>query len=165
MKRTILGLVLALSLMNAAMALDEPDIAAKSNSEIETSATGLNPGALYVLAGRLLAEGNGQAAAGWMYAGRLRYLFLLQAGNGRPETEYASFLAIDNQIGRQVEAFIAKDPRARIEAIDWALQWDEASENLVTSKTDHSDLLGKIRASFIELRNSLRAQYDADHGN
>lgn len=155
MKRLLLSLVLAVSFVGPSLALDEPDIASMSNAEIKRDAAELHPAAMYILAARLLEDGDAEAAAGWMYAGRLRYRFLLAAGSSRAETETASFDVLEKQIGRKVAAAIADRPEAWLAAIDRALRWDAANDNPITSKTGHAAALESARRELSSLREKV----------
>jgi hypothetical protein len=146
MKRVLLSLLVATTFSTAALAVDQDGFDQLSNAQIEQQAEDLHPGAMYILAARLLEEGRGQEAANWMYAGQLRYRFMLEAGQDSVGRETLQFNALSEQVGRSVNEYIAGDVDDWIAAMEWALDWDAAHDNAVTSKTDHAVLLERVRA-------------------
>src|SRR5699024_9040559 len=137
------------------------DIEAMTTEQLAEQAGALHPAALYVLAARLLSEGRGQESANWMYAGQLRYRFLLATRWEAGTDDHILFLAMSEQVGRPVNEHIAGDPDEWIAAMTWALEWDEATENEVTSKMAHAAELAEIRgglAQLIEKVDSSRAE-------
>jgi len=157
MKRLLLCFFMATALVSAPLALDSDGMGELSNSQIEQNAESLHPGALYILAGRLLEEGKGQEAANWMYAGQLRYRFMLEAGNDPMGQEMLQFNALSEQIGRPVNEYIAGDVDEWLAAMDWALAWDQANDNGVTSKLDYADELERVRSGLEDLRAKVEA--------
>ncbi|WEK03428.1 MAG: hypothetical protein P0Y65_14655 [Candidatus Devosia phytovorans] len=151
MKRLLLSLLLATAMASAALAQDVDSFDALSNVEIEAQATDLHPAALYLLSSRLLAEGKGQEAANWMYAGQLRYRFLITAEEDAASAEGPLFGALSEQIGRPVNEYIAGDVDEWLAAMHWALEWDAANDNGVTSKTEHAEALAEVRAGLESL--------------
>src|SRR5690606_29124085 len=124
-------------------------------------ATTLHPSALYVLAARLLAEGRGQEAANWMYAGQLRYRFMILAGGDAAQEDEILFSALSETVGRPVNEYIAGDVDEWLAAMQWALDWDEANDNAQTSKSDHAATLDGVRAGLL----GLMAQVEANREN
>ena len=122
-----------------------------SSDQIAQQAEALHPSALYVLAARLLAEAKGREAANWMYAGQIRYRFLLAAPGATSPNDRILFSALTEQVGRPVNEYIAGDPDEWIAAMEWALAWDEAHANGVTSKTAHAAELAQIRQGLTDL--------------
>lgn len=119
--------------------------------QIMAEAASLHPSALYVLASRLLAEGEGQEAANWMYAGQLRYRFMLEALGDAAGNESVLFSALSEQVGRPVNEYIAGDPDEWIAAMRWALEWDARTPNALTSKTRHAAELASVRVGLERL--------------
>ena len=142
-------------------AQDDLNIEAMTSDQIAERAESLQPAVLYVLAARLLSEGRGQEAANWMYAGQLRYRFLLAAMGEAASDERVLFSALSEQVGRPVNEHIAGDPDEWIAAMTWALEWDEETANDITSKTAHAAELAEVRdglAQLIEKVDSSRAE-------
>lgn len=157
MKRLLLSLLVATGLSTAALAVDRDGFDALSNAQIEQQAEELHPAALYILAARLLEDGRGQEAANWMYAGQLRYRFLLEAGNDPMGRDAMQFEALSEQVGRPVNEYIAGDVDEWLAAMDWALEWDLAHDNTLTSKTENAALLERVRSGLESLRDRVEA--------
>jgi hypothetical protein len=160
MKRLLLSLLMATAMISAAPAQDVHSLDNLTNTEIVEQATDLHPAALYLLSSRLLAEGKGQEAANWMYAGQLRYRFLITAGGEDAQDEGVLFSALSEQVGRPVNEYIAGDVDEWIAAMEWALEWDGASDNNITSKTEHAETLEEIRAGLESLMADVEANRD-----
>jgi hypothetical protein len=161
MKRLLAAILLAMASLGATLpALAQAgDLNDMSVDELIQSAPAQHPAALYVLAARLLRDGRGQEAANWMYAGQLRYRFLILASDAGPQSdERILFSALTEQVGRPVNEYIGGNVDEWIAAIDWALAWDAAHDNAVTSKADHADKLAELRAGLVEFRDSLDGQ-------
>ncbi len=161
MKRLLLSLLLATTFSTAALAIDQDGFDQLSNAQIEQQAEDLHPGAMYILAARLLEEGRGQEAANWMYAGQLRYRFMLEAGPDPMQQETLQFNALSEQVGRPVNEYIAGDVDEWIAAMEWALEWDAAHDNAITSKTEHAELLERVRAGLQSLIDKVDANRDS----
>mgnify|MGYP000869253708 FL=1 len=151
MKRLLVALLVATALPLPAQAQDPAAFETMSTAQIEAEAASLHPAALYVLASRLLAEGKGQQAANWMYAGQLRYRFMIAAKGEAARDDRILFSALTEQVGRPVNEYIAGDPDEWIAAMRWALEWDAATDNAVTSKTEFAVQLAEIRAGLADL--------------
>ena len=149
-------ILLAVMLICATPVLAQPRLEDMGIADLEAQAPELHPAALYVLAGRLLAQGEGQLAANWMYAGQLRYRFLIEAGGG--EDQRVLFSALSEQVGRPVNEYIAGNVDEWLAAIDWALEWDASYPNATTSKTEHAEALVSVRAGLERLRAQIEAQ-------
>jgi hypothetical protein len=158
MKRLLLSLLFATAMASAPHGQDMNAIDDLSTTEIVAQASEMHPAALYQLSSRLLAEGKGQEAANWMYAGQLRYRFLLSAAGDSAQSEGVLFSALSEQVGRPVNEYIAGDVDEWLAAMEWALEWDAANENAVTSKTEHAEALAEVRAGL----ESLMAQVEAN---
>lgn len=160
MRKLLLSLAMATGLVSAALAMDTDGVTQLSSVEIEQQAEKLHPAALYILAGRLLEEGRGQEAANWMYAGQLRYRFLIEAGSGPVAQERLQFDVLSEQIGRPVNEYIAGDVDEWLAAMDWALEWDAANDNAVTPKAEHAAALQQVRSGLADLRAEVQANRD-----
>lgn len=91
-----------------------------------------------------------------MYAGQLRYRFLIKAGKDSAHQE-TLFNSLSEQVGRPINEYIAGDVDEWLAAIDWALKWDAANDNAVTSKNDHAADLEEVRAGLERLRARVEA--------
>lgn len=161
MKRLLLSLLLATSLATAAPAQDVNSLETMSNVEIEQQAPDLHPAALYILSARLFSEGKGQEAANWMYAGQLRYRFLLTAGGDDAREEGPLFGALTEQVGRPINEYIGGNVDEWLAAMNWALEWDAANDNSVTSKSEHADDLAEVRAGLESLIADVEANRES----
>ena len=157
MRRLLVAATLCCGLVPTGPSQAGGGLGTMTSAQIEAQATSLHPSALYVLAARLLADGKGQEAANWMYAGQLRYRFLLAAAGADGGNERVLFSALTEQVGRPVNEYIAGNPDEWIVAMQWALDWDEANANELTSKTAHAAELAEVRSSLSD----LIAQVDA----
>lgn len=160
MKRLLLSLAMATALVSSPLALDQDGFGDLSTAQIEQQAPDLHPAALYILSARLFEAGKGQEAAKWMYAGQLRYRFMIEARGDTSGQEVLQLNALSEQVGRPVNEYIAGDVDEWLAAMDWALDWDAANENAVTSKTEHAAELEKVRAGLQALRDKVEASRD-----
>ncbi len=151
MKKLLTALFLGLVTLNSAQAQQAPDFQNMPLAQIEAEAASLHPAALYVLASRLFAESKQQEAANWMYAGQLRYRFMIAAQGDAATDERVLFSALTEQVARPINEYIGGDPDEWIAAMQWALEWDAATENAVTSKTEHAATLAEIRQGLSKL--------------
>lgn len=171
MKRLLSPLLFCCAFLLPGHAQAGEDLDNLTSAQITAQAESLHPSALYVLAARLLADGKGQEAANWMYAGQIRYRFLLAAEPGQAgANDRVLFSALTEQVGRPVNEYIAGNPDEWIAAMEWALAWDEAHANGVTSKAAHAAELAEIRQGLTDLiatvdsrREELR-RHRIDHG-
>lgn len=161
MKRMLLSLLMATALSVAAPAQEATNPEQLSNAEIVAQAADLHPSALYILSARLLSAGEGQDAANWMYAGQLRYRFLITAGGEAARKEEVLFSALSEQVGRPVNEYIAGDVDEWLAAMQWALDWDAANDNTITSKTDHADALTQVRDGLKRLMADVESNRDS----
>lgn len=156
MKTLLSCFLIALTLLIGSPVRAQTSLEDMSISELEAQATSLHPAALYVLAARLLAEGDGQAAANWMYAGQIRYRFLIEVDDN--EDERILFGALSERVGRPVNEYIGGNVDEWLACIDWALEWDAANPNHTTSKSDHPEALAEVRAGLERLRSQIEEQ-------
>ncbi|SIR27572.1 hypothetical protein SAMN05421641_1365 [Paracoccus thiocyanatus] len=159
MKTLVAALLLSCGLLSAGHAQQGSAIDTMPSAQIVEQAGSLHPSALYVLASRLLAEGKGPEAANWMYAGQLRYRFLLAVPKAQADDRIL-FAALSEQVGRPVNEYIAGDPDEWMAAMRWALDWDAANENHVTSKTRHAAELAEVRGGLDRLIFKVDASRD-----
>ncbi|MET3925410.1 hypothetical protein [Devosia sp. 2618] len=158
MKRLIFAVFLATTLLSAAQAQQTPNFENLTVEQLQQQAADLHPAALYLLASRLLQRGDGQGAANWMYAGQLRYRFLLEAEGAAGRDDRVLFDALSEQVGRPIDEYIAGDVDEWLAAMDWALEWDAANDNGTTSKAEYASALAKTRAGLESFRQSVEAQ-------
>jgi hypothetical protein len=161
MKRLLLSLLVATAMISASPAQDMPSLQDLSNSEIVAQASDLHPAALYVLSARLLAEGKGQEAANWMYAGQLRYRFLISVAAEDGRDEGVLFSALTEQVGRPVNEYIGGNVDEWLAAMQWALDWDAANDNALTSKTEHAETLKEVRDGLERLMAQVESNRDS----
>ncbi|HHW35482.1 MAG TPA: hypothetical protein GXX24_15295 [Paracoccus solventivorans] len=157
MKRLLAALLLSSALLLPGHAHAAENLDTMPSAQIVEQAGSLHPSALYVLASRLLAEGRGQEAANWMYAGQLRYRFMLPDAGA---DDRILFSALTEQVGRPVNEYIAGDPDEWIAAMRWALDWDAATDNPITSKTRHAAELAQVRGGLERLISKVDASRD-----
>lgn len=169
MKTLLAAFLISIGLVASASAQQPADYQTMPLEKIEAEAATLHPAALYVLASRLLVEGQGQEAANWMYAGQLRYRFMISALGEDAGNERVLFSALTEQVGRPVNEYIAGNVDEWIAAMEWALAWDEANGNAVTSKSDHAAVLQEVRQGLEDLiaqvdssRDEIREQRTAN---
>lgn len=155
MRTVIVALLLTCTLTAPGHAKDGQD-----TERIVDQAASLHPSSLYVLASRLLVQGKGQEAANWMYAGQLRFRFLLAVQGKAAANDRVLFSALTEQVGRPVNEYIAGDPDEWIAAMEWALAWDDATDNNVTSKTAHADKLAEVRQGLRQLIEKVDSSRD-----
>lgn len=149
------SLLLLATLFAAPAYAQSPDLAKMSNDELMEHAPE-HPSIAYVLSARLLAQGKGLEAAKWMYAGQLRYRYLIATTKDTAKPgEHALFGALTEQVGRPVNEYIGGDVDEWIEAIDWALQWDEQTPDPLVDREQHSADIKEIRDGLIKLRNDI----------
>ncbi|WP_295813733.1 hypothetical protein [uncultured Nitratireductor sp.] len=150
MKR-FLACVFALLLTGVAAAQPIENFDSLSTAELIEVAPRTHPAALYTLSARLLAQGRGLEAAKWMYAGQLRYRFLVAALGDDARDERVLFSALTESVGRPVNEYVAGDPEEWILAMKWALDWDADHDNLLTSKAAFASELATVRSGLREL--------------
>lgn len=157
MRAMVVALFLALGLnVTSANAQSDANVGEMTTAQLVAAAPTLHPAALYVLAARFMNEGEGIEAANWMYAGQLRYRFLLVARNAQPsDDDMILFSALSESVGRPVNEYIGGNVDEWIAAINWALEWDAEHDNPLTSKTASSDALATVRNGLLEFRDSL----------
>lgn len=160
MKHLLYCLLFAVTLATSAHGQTKGPFDKMTIQELQDQAPDLHPAALYVLSARLLSRGEGQAAANWMYAGQLRYRFLLKVRGGDAGNDAVLFSALSKQVGRPVNEYIAGDVDEWLAAMDWALEWDAANRNGAMSKTEHAAALADVRAGLAKFRASVEERRD-----
>lgn len=157
MSRWMLGLFVALGLgFGQPAQAQEADLKKMTDAQIITQAAELHPSALYVLSARLMAKGQHQEAANWMYAGQLRYRILLTANKVDPaSSDRVLFSALSEQVGRPVNEHIAGDVDEWITAINWALHWDATTPSPLLDRTQHAAAITQVRDGLVKLRDDV----------
>ena len=64
-------------------------------------------------------------------------------------------------MGRPVNEYIAGDVDEWLAAMQWALDWDAANDNTITSKTDHADALTQVRDGLKRLMADVESNRDS----
>ena len=120
-----------------------------------------HPASLYIYAARLFSEGDGEGAVFWFYVGQLRYRFLLAVATHDTEhNDLAAMSALNEEVGQPINLWAGEDPIAWAAAIDKALEWDAANDNLITPKEPNQAALQRIRGGLTGLRDDILHQAD-----
>lgn len=90
----VLAAFLCVLLLAPLSATAQDDFATMPIEDIVQRAPELHPAALYILAARLMGDGEGVEAANWMYAGQLRYRFMIGALGDAAQDERILFSAL-----------------------------------------------------------------------
>lgn len=135
-----------LPLAGTASAQQLEEFESLSPAELIETAPQAHPATLYMLSARLFSEGRRLEAAKWMYAGQLRYRFMIAALGDKAADERTLFSSLSESIGRPVNEYVAADPDAWIAAMEWALAWDASHDNLLTSKAEFASELSEVRS-------------------
>ncbi|MFN3500628.1 MAG: hypothetical protein ACK4ZJ_00050 [Allorhizobium sp.] len=144
-RAVLFGLGMATALATGAQALDTSQLSAMSAEQIAEEAAYVHPAQLYVVATHYASRGEGALAAQWLYAAQLRYRFLVEAGGEAARGEGIKLGYLDVITGDPIRLYIAGNVDEWIGAMQWALDWDDASTNTTTSKSEHAEVLQKIR--------------------
>lgn len=158
--RWLLAIMAILSLPGSVAAQRSGDPGAIPTAELIETAPSAHPSTLYRISARLLENGKELEAAKWMYAGQLRYRFLIEALGDAAAEERVLFSALTESIGRPVNEYIAGNPDEWIAAMQWALDWDAAHDNPFTSKTGFASELAGIRSGLAALVDRVDANRD-----
>lgn len=155
----------ALLLLVALPALSEPtpfdDAVAKTPDEIIKGIENQHPMIYYVLAGKLYDANRREEATFWLYAGQLRYRFLLEV-HSEPEraNDKAVFAEMTRQIGGPINIWAFGDTAMLASTIDAVLAWDEKTPNGVTPKADYVEEWQKTREGMAEFGKYVRENAD-----
>ena len=130
-------------------------------AEIERRLPNEAPSNFYGYAGRLWAAGEKDKAVFWMYAGQLRFRFLLLTEpNADPSGDPALFASLQETIGTPINAYAGADTGKWVTQINAVLKWDSDTPNGFTSKTKFSHQWTEARNGLVKLRD-----YIATHGD
>jgi hypothetical protein len=132
---------------------------AQDDAALLAQAETLPPATLYMLAARLFAAGQRDAAVRWLYVAQLRARFHLAVEPGlRPDAEPALYAALNEQVGRPVNEWAFGDVDGVAREMQAALDWDAAHPNGFTPKQGRDEALQRIRAGLAQLRARLVSQ-------
>ncbi|MDD9724551.1 hypothetical protein PVV74_03685 [Roseovarius sp. SK2] len=155
--RDFLAFAVMVFLTHSVAAQPAEDFASMPTTELIETAPTAHPSTLYRLSAQLLEDGNGLEAAKWMYAGQLRYRFLIESLGDAAAEERVLFSALNESVGRPVNEYIAGDPDEWIAAMQWALRWDTTHDNPLTSKTEFASELASVRSGLAALIDQVDA--------
>lgn len=143
-------------------ALTPEDIRTKPHADIEKALPSEHPSAYYGYAARLFAEGKRDESIFWFYAGQIRYRVHLRANPTiDPSGDPALFSSLSATVGRQINEYAGGDPRTMFAHIQKALDWDAATPNGFTSKTEFKEVYEEIRAGLMRMKASMEQNIDA----
>lgn len=124
-------------------------------ARVERALPASNPMAYYLYAGRLFHEGDKEGALFWYYVGEIRYRFYLEANpNLAPDGAPALFASLHESTGSVVGEWGKANPEISAKELQRALEWDESSDNGVTSKSSHPKEWRDSRAE-VERENTI----------
>ncbi|MEQ8931868.1 MAG: hypothetical protein RIE24_23255 [Silicimonas sp.] len=161
--KVMLAFAIMAFLAHSVSAQSAKDLDSIPTNELIETAPSAHPFMLYTLSARLLASGNGQDAAKWMYAGQLRYRFMIEALGDAAADERVLFSALTESVGRPVNEYIAGDPDEWIAAMQFALDWDAVHDNTLTSKTEFASELSGVRSGLAALIDDVAANRQLIH--
>jgi soluble cytochrome b562 len=160
-------LVFSLLLVFAASPLQaqnkEPDLGAMPLAELERMMPDEHPYGYFILAARTFAEGEKQEAVRWLYVGQIRWRFHIAANpNLPPDGDPALLASMMEVVARPINEWAGGDVDQWIASMQAALDWDAATPNGFTSKSEHSaehetvrSGLGGLIASIDEQRTQI----------
>ncbi len=120
-----------------------------------------HPAAYYELATRLFGEGQQDEAVFWYYAGQLRFrIHLACHPELKPDGDPAVFASLTEAVGRPINEYAFGDPPALAETIGKVLDWDAATENGFTPKSECTDAIAAQRAGLGELQDYVEGNAD-----
>lgn len=156
-------LSLAIAVTAPARAMETARIFSQPAAEVERQLPQAHPSAYFIYAGRTWDEGRRDDAVFWFYLGQLRFRFHLAAHPSlEPIGDPALFASLVATIGPPINRYAATDLPNWKKQIARALQWDEATPNLFTSKQTFHKAWQEIRAGLVKLRDDLDKHAAAD---
>ncbi|WP_085584462.1 hypothetical protein [Thalassospira mesophila] len=155
-----LPVVIALGAMSGqAYGETEPTFNEMSADEIRDHIENKHPAAYYILAQKLFNDEQRQEAVFWFYAGQLRYrVYLTCHPDLPPDGDPALFGSLSEQIGRPLNVYAFGDVEALTTTIDRVLDWDRATPNGFTPKTQCVDAVKLQRAGLDDLRRMVTSR-------
>lgn len=149
MIRRIAFLLAAVLIAAPAQAENQPAVDIET---LESTIADQHPAAYYELAGRLFAADRKDEAVFWFYAGQLRYrIHLTCHPDLQPDGDPALFASLSESLGRPLNEYAFGDTAALAATIARVLEWDEATPNGFTSKTECADAVTSQRAGLAEM--------------
>lgn len=168
MRRLLMSLALLPLMTGGAMAQD--DYNAMDVPALVAAAPGIHPAGLYVLAGKLFADGQKDEAVFWFYAGQLRYrVHLMCHKDLDPSGDPALFGALSETVGRPLNEYAFGDIEDLVATIDKVLAWDAATPNTFSDRSACAAAEAGVREGLVSMRTqildqaaSIRAQRQAN---
>lgn len=158
MRRLLMGLALVPLMMGSVVAQDDFD--AMEVPALIAAAPSIHPAGLYVLAGKLFADGRKDEAVFWFYAGQLRYRVHLACHKDLdPSGDPALFGALSETVGRPLNEYGFGDIPALAATLDKVLAWDTATPDGFTDRKACPDADG-VRDGLTGMRDQIVAQAD-----
>ena len=130
-------------------------------AEVVANLADSHPAVLYAYARRLFESNHKDDAVFWLYAGQLRYRYLLTANPSLPEDGEPALLAsLNASIGQSINEWAGGSPKAWAASIDKALAWDYENANPTTPKDKYAKALEDTRKGLTELRDLILKSED-----
>jgi len=142
---------------------DQPAISFNqlSSSKIEQKLKDEHPSEYYKYAGYLWKDGKKDEALFWFYAGQLRYRFHLKVNPSlAPSGDPALFASLQELLGSPINLYAGSDAQNWTRQIDAVLEWDAATPNGFTSKTEHREEWEEIRRGLADLKGYILTHQD-----
>ena len=156
-KQTITALVLSSLLLSLSSFAQDEDWANQSIEALEEAAPSAHPMNLYLLAGKLHANGESERSLFWFYAGQIRYRFHLLANPDLdPSGDPALFGSLQELVGRPINQMAARNTDVWIQSIEEAIEWDKKHPNELTSKIDHASEYQEVHNGLAKLLDYIR---------
>lgn len=128
-----------------------------SPAEIEPLLPDANPLNYFAYAARLFKDGESDKAVFWYHAGELRFKFELLAHPSPPDSGQALFEAMQATVGQRISLYAGSDPKKLVDQINAVLQWDAATPNGFTSKTEYRRQWDAARSWLTKIRDQVLA--------
>lgn len=158
MRNWMIGLALLPLLGGVSLAQD--DFQAMDAPALVAAAPTIHPAGLYVLAGKLFAEGRKDEAVFWFYAGQLRYrVHLACHPDLDPSGEPALFGALSETVGRPLNEYAFGDVPALAKTLDRVLAWDAETPDATTDRKTCTAVAG-VRDGLAGLRDQILAEVE-----
>jgi hypothetical protein len=158
MRRFLMSLALLPLLGGTVMAQD--DFNAMDVPALIATAPSIHPAGLYVLAGKLFADGKKDEAVFWFYAGQLRYRVHLACHKDLdPSGDPALFGALSETVGRPLNEYGFGDIPVLAETLDKVIAWDKSTPDGFTDRKTCPEADG-VRDGLIGLRDQIVSQAD-----
>ena len=131
----------------------------RTASELQKGIQDAHPATYMILATKLFEAGRKDDAVFWLYAGQLRYRFLLAAHpEADPSGDKALFASLHEVVGRPINEYAWGDLPALRATLNRVLDWDKAERNGFTSVTTYAQQWNTTRAGLQTL-----IAYTTDH--